>query len=69
MGYSDISVGEVADTEIVDIEARGGSRRQRGAAIGAHARKFPGGLTRIHVHYSETYGFQTATYARYRKVK
>jgi hypothetical protein len=67
MGYSDVDAGEVVGTDIVDVTARGGSRRQRGSAIAAYVRTHPQ-LERVHISYSETYGFQTATYARYRKV-
>lgn len=63
-----LDVHEVAETNIVDIEARGGTRRERGATIAAYVRMHPG-MERVHIHYSETYGFQSATYARYRKVK
>ena len=52
---------------VIEVRAYGGTRRQRGAAIGAVVRGM--GLTRVSVSYSETYGFQSATYARYmRKV-
>lgn len=45
------------------VTARGGTRRQRGAAIAAKVR----GLTvrRVSRSYSETYSFLSATYTRY----
>lgn len=49
----------------VFVAARGGSRRERGAAIGAAVRGR--GLVREVVSYSETYGFQSATYITYRE--
>jgi hypothetical protein len=49
------------------VTARGGSRRERGSSIGAAVRGK--GWALVDVSYSETYGFQSATYARYmRKV-
>lgn len=55
---------------LVEIVARGGTRRQRGAAIGAHVRAHADlGLQRYHISYSETYGFNTATWARYNVTK
>lgn len=54
-------------TTFVDLTARGGTRSERGAAIAAYVRTHPG-MERFHLSYSETPGFQTATYARYRKV-
>lgn len=65
MSYSTVSVSQ--DDHIVDVTATGGNRRQRGAAIGSYVRSHPS-LTLYHVSYSETYGFQSATYARYQKV-
>ena len=48
------------------MTARGGTRRERGAALAAQVRKHVG-LTLMWINYSETYGFDTATYARYSK--
>lgn len=46
------------------VVVRGGSRRSRGARLSNWARKHP--EARLHARvYSETYGFQTATYASY----
>lgn len=53
----------------VEIRARGGNRRQRGAVVGAvvrQLRKEGKTVTRYHVAYSETYGFQTMTEAYYK---
>lgn len=50
---------------LVEITARGGTRRERGAEIAAAVRKFPKRLERFSVTYSETYGFLSATYAKY----
>ena len=47
---------------VIEVRAYGGTRRERGSAIGAAVRGK--GWTRTSVHYSETYGFQSATYAR-----
>lgn len=54
---------------IVDVVARGGSRRERGATIAAYVRRNGGTahLRRVHIYYSESYGFQSATYARYER--
>lgn len=52
-------------TRLVEITARGGTRRERGAEIGAAVRKHPKRLERFSVTYSETYGFLSATYAKY----
>ena len=70
MGYSTVDVQEepsgAPGVTVVYITARGGTRRQRGAAIAAEVRKHPGELSLTQkMTYSETYGFQTATYARY----
>jgi len=51
---------------VVEVRAYGGTRRERGSAIGAVARGK--GWTLTSIHYSESYGFQSATYARYRRV-
>lgn len=45
------------------ISARGGTRRERGSAIGAARRGVRAEL--VSITYSETYGFQSATYATY----
>jgi hypothetical protein len=45
------------------VTARGGTRRERGSSIGAAVRGK--GWLLVGVSYSETYGFQSATYARY----
>jgi hypothetical protein len=50
---------------VIEVKAYGGTRRERGSAIGAAVRGR--GWTLTSVHYSETYGFQSATYARYRR--
>lgn len=50
----------------VEVTAYGGTRRERGSAIGAFVRGT--GWTLVSKSYSETYGFQSATYARYRSV-
>jgi hypothetical protein len=50
----------------VTVTARGGSRRERGSSIGAAVRGR--GWALVGVYYSETYGFQSASFARYRKV-
>lgn len=68
MAYSDVDAYDIADTNLVDVAARGGTRRERGAIIGAYVRKLSGRFVLVSISYSETYGFQTATYARYRKV-
>lgn len=68
MAYSDVDALEVTDTNMVDVTARGGTRRERGAIIGAYVRKLSGRFVLVSISYSETYGFQTATYARYRKI-
>lgn len=57
--------GRTPEWTFVDVEAIGGTRRQRAAGIAASMRGR--GFERFSVSYSETYGFQTATYARYRK--
>ena len=60
---SELSIAEVKGTNLVELVARGGTRRERGAAIAAYVRGK--GWRRVESHYSETYGFQTGTYARY----
>lgn len=65
-------MSEVAKTIYCDgmsVIARGGTRRERGSAIAAAVRGMRSeGWALRSVHYSETYGFQSATYARYRRV-
>lgn len=63
MAYSYVHVW--VDGDRLEVEAYAGSRRQRGAAIGAVVRG--GGWKLAHKHYSETYGFQSATYAGYQR--
>ena len=63
---ADVHIARMAETNIVDAEAIGGSRRRRAALISAAMRRECPGAVRLHVSYSETYGFQAATYARYR---
>ena len=69
MAHSEVSVHPVQNTAgeitIVDIAARGGDRRQRGAAIAAAVRNYGKPLKRVGISYSETYGFLHASYARY----
>jgi hypothetical protein len=66
MAYSDIDVSECPIS--VYINAFGGTRRQRGAAIAAYLRSRSDIGEKLFISYSEAYGFNTATYARYRKV-
>jgi hypothetical protein len=69
MASSEIRVSPVQNTKGetygVHITAYGGTRRERGAAIAAAVRNYGKTLRRYHISYSETYGFQSATYARY----
>lgn len=65
MSYSSVDVHE--REFVVKITARGGTRRQRGAAIGAVVRGRRD-LELAHVSYSETHGFQSATYATYERI-
>jgi hypothetical protein len=54
----------------VYIRAYGGTRRERGAAIGIEVRRLRQDgyvLARYHTSYSETYGFQTLTESVYTK--
>ena len=60
---SNVDIDET-DTRVV-VTARGGTRRERGSRVGAVVRGR--GLKLSHVNYSETYGFQSATYATYSK--
>lgn len=56
-------------TGIVTIDAVSGTRRERGAKIGAAVRRMrAAGLTveKISTHYDEAYGFLARTTARYR---
>lgn len=64
MARSMVSVAVYGDG--ASVIARGGTRRERGSAVGAVLRG-QGWVLRS-VSYSETYGFQSATYARYRRV-
>lgn len=67
---SDVTVRPHSGGRMVDIEARGGTRRERGAAIGAAARRdFATRLKLVHISHSETPGFLEATYARYKVVQ
>lgn len=61
MAYSEVSVTVYGDG--ASVIARGGSRRERGSAVGAALRGQ--GWTLQSISYSESYGFQSATYARY----
>lgn len=54
------------DTEVLFVRATGGTRRERGSAIGALIRNRPGKWVRYQINYSETDGFLSCTYARYR---
>lgn len=65
MAYSNVNVYDPGD-RVVEVRAYGGTRRERGSAIGAAVRGK--GWTRMSVRYSESYGFLSATYARYRRV-
>lgn len=67
MAHSEVDINEhqVRGKALVHITARGGDRRQRGASIAAAVRNYGKTLRRYHISYSETYGFQTATYTRY----
>lgn len=51
---------------VVEVRAYGGTRRERGSAIGAAVRGR--GLLLSHVRYSESPGWQSCTYAYYRRV-
>lgn len=67
---SDVTVHPHSGGRMVDIEARGGTRRERGAAIAAAARRDPAArLELVHMSYSETPGFLEASYARYKVVQ
>lgn len=48
------------------VTATGGTRRERGSATGALVRSLPGKWVKYHTSYSETYGFLSATYTKYR---
>lgn len=69
MAVSEIKImptlNQKGETYGVHITAYGGTRRERGAAIAAASRNYGKALRRYHISYSETYGFQSATYARY----
>lgn len=53
-------------SRFVEVRATGGTRRERGSATGAFIRKLPGKWVKYHTSYSETHGFLTATYTKYR---
>lgn len=55
---------ETPDRIVWSVKATGGSRRHRGAALAAFARRHPGGKW-YQREYSETHGFLPATYACY----
>lgn len=64
---SEVSVNVYGDG--MSVIARGGTRRERGSSVGAAVRGMRrDGWSLRSVSYSETYGFQSATYARYGKV-
>jgi hypothetical protein len=67
MARSDVSASEweIRGTRMTEVVAKGGTRRERGAAIAAYVRQYPQRLDRYHISYSETYGFLSATYTRY----
>lgn len=50
----------------VEVRSTGGTRRERGSATGAFIRSQPGKWVRYHTSYSETHGFLSATYTKYR---
>jgi hypothetical protein len=60
---SNVNVNDMGTT--IEVRAYGGTRRERGSSIGAAVRGR--GLVLSHVRYSESYGFQSATYAFYRR--
>lgn len=71
LGTGNIAVvAQTADNGVVVImDADGGTRRERGARLGAAVRRMKAaGMTveRVYVGYDEFYGFQTRTTARYR---
>lgn len=47
----------------MDVTAYGGTRRERGGQLAAAVRGK--GMRLLSISYSETYGFQSATYATY----
>jgi hypothetical protein len=61
----DASEWEIRGTKMIEITAKGGTRRERGSAIAAYVRNRSETFERYHISYSETYGFLSATYARY----
>ena len=61
MARSEVSVSVYGDG--ASVIARGGTRRERGSAVGA-ALRGQGWVLRS-ISYSESYGWQSATYARY----
>lgn len=50
----------------VSVRAVGGTRRERGSATGAFIRSLPGKWVNYHTSYSETDGFLTCTYTKYK---
>ena len=61
---SNVNVYDPGD-RVIEVRAYGGTRRERGSAIGAAVRGK--GWTLLRVNYSETYGFLSASYALYRR--
>lgn len=61
MARSEVSVSVYCDG--ASVIARGGTRRERGSAIGAVVRGKGWALRSI--SYSESFGWQAGTYARY----
>lgn len=58
-----------ATANIVSLEADGGTRRERGATIGAAVRRLKADgstVEKISTHYDEAYGFLSRTTCRYR---
>lgn len=54
-------------SRFVSVRATGGNRRERGSATGAFIRSQPGKWVRFHTSYSETHGFLSATFTKYRQ--
>lgn len=66
---SDVTVTRSSDAPLITIKADGGSRRERGAAIGATIRQLRrDGLTLecYHTSYDEVWGFLPRTEMKYR---
>lgn len=61
---SNVNVFDNGD-RVVEVRAYGGTRRERGGSIAAAVRGR--GLILTSIHYSETYGFLSASYALYRR--